>query len=667
MKELELRLPIAIKSGPRDCYNADMNDPHRFRKTVPTDRHTPQNCNRGSPWLRRWCRTPLQLAWNRALVTPNFAALGIAAQGIAAMALQWLMIAPTVAQTALPEPPTAVLAAQQQRVEAMRRAATATVGVFGVDGQGGGSGVCITPDGYVLTNFHVSSPFGHRMRCGLNDGKMYDAVVAGIDPTGDLAVLKMYGRDDFPTAVIGDSDQVRVGQWCFAAGNPFVLATNLQPTVTYGLISGVRRYQYPAGTILEYSDCIQTDAAINPGNSGGPLFNAQGALIGINGRCSFEKRGRVNVGVGYAISIRQAMNFFWHLRSGRIVDHATLGFTVATDTKGRVVVSNILESSDAYRRGLRYGDEILRLDDRDIATTNQLKNVLGIFPNQWRIPLRYRNETDTVDTYIRLQSLHLPIELEEIVEGESAEVPAPPPRSPQEEPKGRDEKDEDESNTKQRASAKDALADRFEERRGFSNYYFNRVELDRIWNPKEHADYQEPSAWRIQGNVAGEATSMQILLSDANVSATVGDKTESVPSKLGWPPWLQQQSDLSLALGLRVWQLWHQVGPRRMGEAVYIGRSPVIGRDALCDTTRIAIGELDAVVYTHPETHAIECIELVVDNQSDPAEIYFAKPQSIDGRSIPTQVRLVFGLENRTAMEIHSVQWNTPTEPVAEN
>ncbi len=101
----------------------------------------------------------------------------------------------------------------------------------------------------------------------------------------------MYGREDFPVAAIGDSDLVRAGHWCFAAGNPFVLATNLQPTITYGIVSGVRRYQYPSGTFLEYSDCIQTDAAINPGNSGGPLFNMNGELIGINGRCSLRKEG----------------------------------------------------------------------------------------------------------------------------------------------------------------------------------------------------------------------------------------------------------------------------------------------------------------------------------------------------------------------------------------
>jgi serine protease Do len=572
----------------------------------------------------------------------------------------------------LPEPAPAVLAAQQQRIEAMRRASLATVGVFGVDGQGGGSGVCITPDGYVLTNFHVSSPFGHRMRCGLNDGKMYEAVVAGIDPTGDLAVLKMFGRDDFPVAAIGDSDQVRVGQWCFAAGNPFVLATNLQPTVTYGLISGVRRYQYPAGTILEYSDCIQTDAAINPGNSGGPLFNANGELIGINGRCSFEKRGRVNVGVGYAISIQQAMNFFWHLRSGRIVDHATLGFTVATDTKGRVVVSNILETSDAYRRGLRYGDEVLRLGSRDIATTNQLKNVSGIFPAQWRVPLRFRNETDTVDTMIRLQNLHLPIELEEIVQGESAEAPKAPPKSPQEEPEAEEndpnpkpKKEGESQSPSSKAKPTDVLAEMFETRRGFSNYHFNRVELDRILSLHgQHGDWgQAAGKWQLLGRVVAEPTEVSMLIDDSKISMALGDRTESVDAKLGWTAWVQQQTPLAMALGVRTFQQWHQIGPRKMGEAIYIGRSPVLGKTELQDTTRITLGEINATVFTSPETGTIACIELLTDNQTDPAEIYFDDYRTIDGRSVPTRLRLVFGLENRLSMDWGELRVNAISLP----
>jgi len=119
----------------------------------------------------------------------------------------------------------------------------------------------------------------------------------GIDPTGDVSLIRLLGRDDFPAASIVDSDTVKPGDACFAIGNPFLLATNFQPSVSWGIVSGTHRYQYPAGTLLEYADCIQTDAAINPGNSGGPLFNENGDLIGVNGRGSFEKRGRVNVGV----------------------------------------------------------------------------------------------------------------------------------------------------------------------------------------------------------------------------------------------------------------------------------------------------------------------------------------------------------------------------------
>ncbi len=185
---------------------------------------------------------------------------------------------------------------------------------------------------------------------------------------------------------------MRVGDWCFAVGNPFLLATDFTPSVSYGIVSGVHRYQYPSGTLLEYADCIQTDAAINPGNSGGPLFNARGEVIGINGRGSFEKRGRVNVGVGYAISINQIKNFLGYLKSGRIVDHATLGAVVTHDDEGRVLVNDILETSDAYRRGLRYDDEIVRFGGRDIHTVNAFKNVLGIFPRDWRVPLTYQRD-----------------------------------------------------------------------------------------------------------------------------------------------------------------------------------------------------------------------------------------------------------------------------------
>ena len=288
--------------------------------------------------------------------------------------------------------------------------------------QGGGSGVVISPDGYALTNFHVVMPCGKAMQCGMADGRVYDAVIVGIDPTGDVALIKLFGRDDFPCAELGDSDRVRAGDWVFAMGNPFLLATDFQPTVTYGIVSGVHRYQFPAGTLLEYADCLQTDASINPGNSGGPLFDAEGRLIGINGRGSFEKRGRVNVGAGYAISINQIKNFSACLRSGRIVDHATLGAAVGADADGRVVVTDILETSDAYRRGLRYDDEIVSFGGRPISTPNGFKNVLGIFPKGWRVPLSYRRDGKRYDVLVRLAGVHGE---EELIEKAAGRPPWP--------------------------------------------------------------------------------------------------------------------------------------------------------------------------------------------------------------------------------------------------
>ncbi|MGH7199540.1 MAG: S1C family serine protease, partial [Planctomycetaceae bacterium] len=121
----------------------------------------------------------------------------------------------TTAQPATAVDP-AVLEAQARRVAVVEQAAPTVVAIFGASGQGGGSGVLISPDGYALTNFHVTSGAGNFMKCGLNDGKLYDAVIVGIDPTGDVALIKLLGRDNFPVAPLGDSDKVQVGDWAYA-------------------------------------------------------------------------------------------------------------------------------------------------------------------------------------------------------------------------------------------------------------------------------------------------------------------------------------------------------------------------------------------------------------------------------------------------------------------
>src|SRR5437899_3053875 len=267
---------------------------------------------------------------------------------------------PGVAQDVNP----AVKSAEIQRVAVVEKARPSVVAIFGPGGQGGGSGVLIDKDGYALTNFHVVEGAGPVMQCGLPDGVLYDAALVGLDKVGDVALIKLLPQkkgQDFPFAVLGDSDKVKAGDWCMAMGNPFLLATDFTPTVTFGLVSGVHRYQYPAGTLLEYTDCIQVDASSNPGNSGGPLFNMDGELIGINGRGSFEKRGRVNSGVGYAISINQIKNFLGQLRVGLDTDHASLGAFVECEAEegplGKPKVTRII-LCDAARRGLEAGDEV---------------------------------------------------------------------------------------------------------------------------------------------------------------------------------------------------------------------------------------------------------------------------------------------------------------------
>src|SRR5262245_2997488 len=153
----------------------------------------------------------------------------------------------------------AVKAAEAKRIAAIEKARPSVVAIFGPGGQGGGSGVLIDKDGYALTNFHVVEGSGPVMQCGLPDGVLYDATLVGLDKVGDVALIKLLPQkkgQDFPFAAMADSDKLKAGDWSMAMGNPFLLATDFSPTVTFGLISGVHRYQYPAGTLLEYTDCI---------------------------------------------------------------------------------------------------------------------------------------------------------------------------------------------------------------------------------------------------------------------------------------------------------------------------------------------------------------------------------------------------------------------------
>ncbi len=385
-----------------------------------------------------------------------------------------------------------VLDAQNARIAAIKKVHPAIVAVCMQGGQGVGSGVVISPDGYALTNFHVVQPTGPLMQAGLADGMLYDAVLVGQDKVGDVALIKLLPKEKdkpFPFVQLGDSDKMRIGDWSLAMGNPFSLAMDFTPTVTFGVISGTNRYQPPEGKgLLEYTDCIQIEASINPGNSGGPLFNMQGELIGINGRGSFEKRGRVNSGVGYAISINQIKNFLGHMRAGIDTDHATLGVSVGSQSEDapltQMVVKQVLDESDAFRRGIREGDQLLRFAGRVITSTNQYKNILGIFPKEWRLPISIRRANEQSEMLVRLMGNMVTEKELQAKEAQPAPKPVPGPASPA--PK---------------SGSVEAMK-LYQAKKGYANWYFNTIEREKLLaENKKYGDFTSVAGqWIAEGN-----------------------------------------------------------------------------------------------------------------------------------------------------------------------
>ena len=548
-------------------------------------------------------------------------------------------------------PSPAVLEAQARRIEVIDRAKDAVLAIFPLNGQGGGSGVVISPDGYALTNYHVVLPCGHAMRCGMADGRVYDAVLVGLDPTGDVALIKLFGRDDFPYAAMADSDDARVGNWVFAAGNPFLLATDFQPTITQGIVSGIHRYQFPAGTLLEYADCIQTDAQVNPGNSGGPLFDDRGQVVGINGRCSFEKRGRVNVGLAYAISINQIKNFMGTLRSGRVVDHATLGATLGRDADGRVIVTDILDSSDVYRRGMRYGDEVISFAGRHVASPNAFKNALGIFPAGWRVPMSFRRDGQRYDILARLASVH---HKEELLQKMNA-GPRPEPKSekdPQKPSPGEpDEQIERPRDAKQ--NEPEVVKEHYRSKRGFANYYYNESERRRVWDAWKSQFHPDDASgeWLLGGPLSGGGRfgltigsgAARLELPSSSIDWTAGDELGKslLPRHSG-----------GMLPALYLWRRLAVEGLERFGDVFYYGTAPLAGYEGLADVLVGSHKGVDCRFYFDPGDGRLLALEMFPGEDSDPCEIYFSEYHRMGQYMPPGKIEVRCGDEPFATLRI---------------
>jgi serine protease Do len=248
-----------------------------------------------------------------------------------------------------------------------------------------GSGYIISPDGYIVTNDHVAGN-ASRITVTLTDGISYDAKLIGSDPVSDIALLKIDG-ENFPYVEPGNSDEIIIGEWVIALGNPFGLfEVNDKPTVTVGVISATGMNLEPINDRY-YLNMIQTDAAINGGNSGGPLVNSLGEVIGMN-TLIFTAGSQGSIGLGFAIPINKVKTIIEELKEkGKIdrdfeigmriqsIDESIAKYYNLERTKG-VIITKIYPGTPSDKAGLQVGDIILKINDFQIANDN---TIFGVF------------------------------------------------------------------------------------------------------------------------------------------------------------------------------------------------------------------------------------------------------------------------------------------------
>jgi serine protease Do len=237
-----------------------------------------------------------------------------------------------------------------------------------------GSGFIIDQEGYILTNNHVVEK-ASSIKVKLSDEKEYDATVVGRDSKTDIALIKINVKHQLPAAIFGDSDNLEVGDWVVAIGNPF----GLEHTVTAGIVSAKGRV-IGAGP---YDDFIQTDASINPGNSGGPLLNLKGEVVGIN--TAIVSGGQ---GIGFAIPINIVKELLPQLKSKGKVARGWLGVVIQKVTpeiaksfglkeSEGALVSDVMEQSPAEKAGIKRGDVIISYNGKNIKDSETLPRLVG--------------------------------------------------------------------------------------------------------------------------------------------------------------------------------------------------------------------------------------------------------------------------------------------------
>ena len=256
--------------------------------------------------------------------------------------------------------------------------------------KGLGSGFIISEDGFIVTSDHIVGD-AQEIKVTLTDGETYDARLVESEFTSDIGLLKIEGSG-FPTAKLGDSGSIIIGEWVIALGNPFGLfEINDQPSVTVGVVSAVDRdFGWELAEKRIYQDMIQTDASINPGNSGGPLVNSDGEVIGVN---SFILTGgsgsQGSIGIGFAIPINKVKRVVEELKERAASDKTYWigfsGYTLDSSEAHRlgisvnegVLVSGVERLSPAERANLRIGDVITAVSGNKVRTVNDIREYIA--------------------------------------------------------------------------------------------------------------------------------------------------------------------------------------------------------------------------------------------------------------------------------------------------
>jgi serine protease Do len=273
---------------------------------------------------------------------------------------------------------------------------------------GSGSGVIISKDGYIMTNNHVIAMASDKgIKVVLSDKREFTAKLIGTDPNTDIAVIKI-DATDLPVSSVGNSDDVHVGQWVLAIGNPL----GLNNTVTAGIVSALGRNINIDGNSYAINNFIQTDAVINPGNSGGALVDINGLVIGIN--AAIKTTTGYYQGYGFAIPMNIAKNVASELIKNGKIERGYIGVSIkdvdmkeakglGLDKAKGVLIQNVIKGGAGEEAGLKTGDIIFTVDGKEVNAANELQTIIGSKRPGENAALTVFREGKTIDVQVKLK------------------------------------------------------------------------------------------------------------------------------------------------------------------------------------------------------------------------------------------------------------------------